>query len=249
MILSSLLTPIIVPPANLAVLAMLAVWRHRRATALCLVGVLLLLAVPAVADRLTASLESGIAPTAPLGAQAILILGGDLDRDRDGIAVPGPLTLERLREGAALARRTSLPLGVTGGPAWKGGPAIGAVMARSLRDDFGVVPRWVEEHSDDTWENARYSATMLGPAGIHRVLVVTHAWHMRRSLLAFRGSGLEARPASVWRTGYPGIGSAWAPVSILGALLPRAGEWHRSYFALHEWIGIAWYWLRDLAWH
>ncbi|WP_419729334.1 YdcF family protein [Lichenicola sp.] len=248
MILSSLATPFIVPPVNLAVLGLVALWRRRRIAALWSIAALLLLAMPVVADRLTRSLETGIAPTDAAGSQAILILGGDLDRDRNGLAVPGALTLERLREGAALARRTGLPIAVTGGPAWRGGPAIGAVMARSLQDDFGVVPRWVEGRSDDTWENARDSAAMLEPAGIHHVLVVTHAWHMRRSLLAFRHSGLVASPAPIWRMGYPSRGPAWGPYAILGAVLPQVDQWQRSYFALHEWIGIVWYRLRDVAW-
>lgn len=247
MILSSLLTPFVVPPTNLAVLALLAVWRRRRGLAAALLAALLLLAVPAVSGWLMQGLEAGIPPVEIEGAQAILVLGADLDRDRDGAAVPGALTLERLREGALLARRTDLPLAVTGGPAWSGGPAIGTVMAQSLRQDFGVKVRWVEVRSDDTWENARDSDALLAPAGIHQVLVVTHAWHMRRSLLAFRHSGLVARPVAVWRTGSSGLSSAFASNSLLGALVPRVSAWEQSYVALHEWIGIVWYRLRDLA--
>jgi uncharacterized SAM-binding protein YcdF (DUF218 family) len=151
---------------------------------------------------------------------------------------PGPLTLERLRVGAALARSSGLPLAVTGGEASGGGEAIGTVMAESLVHDFGLSPRWVETHSVDTWENARDSAALLTPAGIHQVLVVTHAWHMRRSLLAFRHSGLVAQPAPLWIDGQLGF--------FFGALVPHVSAWQRSYYALHEWIGIAWYTLRGL---
>ena len=246
MVLSALLTPIVVPPANFAVLALLALWRRRTGTAAVVLCVLVLLGMPPVADALTDALERDVAATSLADAQAVLILGGDIDRDRDGKAVPGPLTLERLREGAALARSSGLPLAVTGGPAWRGGPAIGAVMADSLRRDFAVSPRWIETRSADTWENARNSAALLALDGIHDVVVVSQAWHLRRALLAFRRSGLTAAPAAVWRTGYPGQGLT--PAGLAGALLPRAGTWERSYLALHEWIGVVWYVLRDLAW-
>ncbi len=235
--LSALLTPVIVPPVNLLVLALLSLLLRRRRLAALLMAALLLLALPLASRALMTGLERGLGPADPSAAQAILILGGDLDRDAAGEIVPGSLTLERLREGAILARATGLPIAVTGGPAWQGGTPVGIVMARSLREDFGVKVRWVESRSLDTWENARDSAALLRPDGIRTVLVVTHAWHMRRSLLAFRQSGLVAVPAPVWRQGYPGS-------SLLAALTPRATTWEDSYFVLHEWIGLTWYALR-----
>ena len=250
-ILSALLTPVVVPPVNLLVLGLLALWRRRRGVAGVLLLGLLLLAVPGVADGLTDGLTGAPEPGVPPrldGAQAILVLGGDLDRDGDGVAVPGLLTLERLRDAAALARRSGLPVAVTGGPAWRGGPAIGTVMADSLRHDFGVPVRWVETRSTDTWENARDSSALLAPSGIRTVLVVTNDWHMRRSLLAFRHSGLVAIPAAVRRLGYPATGGGIGIAGLVGTLLPRVSAWQRSYFALHEWIGIGVYWLRDRPW-
>ncbi len=248
MILSALLTPVVVPPVNLLLLGLLALWRRRHGAATLLLTALLLLAVPGVADGLTGALERGVPPVRLDGAQAILVLGGDLDRDADGAAVPGPLTLDRLRAGAALARRSNLPVAVTGGPAGRGGPASGTVMADSLRRDFGVPVRWVETRSTDTWDNARDSSALLAPFGIRRVLVVTQAWHMRRSLLAFRHSGLAAIPAAVRRLGYPSTGGGIGLAGLVGTLLPRVSAWQRSYFALHEWIGIVAYWLRDRLW-
>lgn len=236
-VLSALLTPIVVPPINLAVLALLAVWWRKRGVAIGALAALLLLATPLVADAFTSSLETGLSATPDAtGMQAVLILGGDLTRDGRDQAQPGPLTLERLRAGAALARATGLPLAVTGGPLWAGGPSVGSVMAESLARDFHQPAKWVETKSADTWENARDSAALLLPAGIHDVLVVTNAWHMRRSLLAFRHSGLDARPAPLMLDKY-----------VLSSLVPGASAWQESYYALHEWIGIVWYMLRNLV--
>ncbi len=111
-------------------------------------------------------------------------------------------------------------------------------MAASLRDDFGVPVRWVEQRSPTTWENARDSAAILEAVGVRSVYVVTSAWHMRRALIAFAPTGLAVTLAPV-RRDQP---AEW----IAEGLLPRAGAWAVSFDALHEWIGCAWYRLR--AW-
>jgi uncharacterized SAM-binding protein YcdF (DUF218 family) len=113
------------------------------------------------------------------------------------------------------------------------GPPVAILMARSLSDDFGVATRWVEPASATTWENAAFSAAILRPAGIGSVIVVTHAWHMRRALIAFRAAGLVAVPAPLLAEHALHVG--------IGSFVPRIGAWQRSYYALHEWIGGAWY--------
>ena len=95
---------------------------------------------------------------------------------------------------------------------------------------------WQEQHSIDTWENAADSARILRQAGIGTVYVVTHAWHMRRALMAFRAAGLHAVAAPVSPAAWPRL--RWA------SLVPRVSAWEESYFAVHEWVGCAWYWLR-----
>ena len=236
--LSAIAAIALVPPVNLAVLALVAVllgWRRVSAVALALV---LLLALPVVSGTLLTSLERRLpAPPAGPPPQAIVILGGDLR----SIATPpgevaGKLTLARLQAGAALARATHLPILVTGGIVHRGGPPVAAVMAASLARDFATPARWIEPKSATTWENARFSAAILRAAGIGRVYVVTQAWHMRRALIAFAGTGLAVTPAPVPldRPPRPGFGD----------LIPRVGSWQLSYWALHEWIGCAWYDLR-----
>ena len=110
------------------------------------------------------------------------------------------------------------------------------MMARSLEDDFRLEVRWREVESRDTWQNAKFSAALLRPAGVTRVLLVTHAWHMRRSVLAFERAGLTVIPAPVRRDRMPSF--------ELGDFLPTAESWEVSYFALHEWVGLAYYKLR-----
>ena len=244
MTLSEVLTPAVVPPANLAVLAAIGLLAWRRRAGRWLAGLsvvaLLLLSVPLVADGLLVGLEQGLPAGGPSPPQAIVVLGGDLVRDRASPlrADPGLLTLDRLRDAAALQRRTGLPVLVSGGIVKQGAASVAEVMARSLRADFGVPVRWVESRSPTTWENARDSAAMLDPAGIRSVFVVTSAWHMRRALIAFAQTDLSATLAPVRRDSPP----RW----VAEDMTPSAKSWETSFDALHEWIGCVWYRLR--AW-
>lgn len=205
---------------------------------LCLVG-LLLLSLPIVSIPLLASLD--VPPASPDGPppqasppQAIVVLGGDIDRvpDPPG-AVLGSLSLERVRAGAALQRRSGLPVLVSGGTVDDLPVTIGLLMAESMTGDFGVPVRWTEATSPTTWENAEYSAAMLRADGISRVYVVTHAWHMRRSLLAFRRASIDAVPAPVRIDPWPRLRP--------GEFLPRTSAWVNSFYAMHEWVGLAYY--------
>ncbi len=232
---------LLVPPVNLAVLAvagLLLARRHPRAgLRLSLLSglALLALALPIVPNLLLTALESGLAPIGAAPPQAIVILGGDAASDGPAPAqtTVGALTLERLRGGAALARAENLPILVTGGVVDTAGAPIAVLMARSLADDFATPARWVEPDAATTWDNATLSAAMLRRDGITSIVLVTHAWHMRRALIAFRGVGLSVLPAPLL--------AEHAPRLTAGAFVPRIGAWLRSYFALHEWIGGAWY--------
>ncbi|MDB5412180.1 MAG: YdcF family protein [Rubritepida sp.] len=238
------LVGILLPPLLLALVGLLAgllAWRGRRwgglVAALCAVATLLL-ATPLVSGALMASLEREVARPAsvPGGAQAIIILGGDVAHGRAGHEV-GMLTLERLRAGAALQRATGLPILVTGGVLGRGEPPLAALMARSLREDFNVPVRWIEGRAGDTRDNAVFAAEILRADGIGEALLVTHAWHMPRALGAFarRGFPVRAYPLRV------------APADGWGAssFAPRPDHLAESWFALREWAGRVAYALRD----
>jgi uncharacterized SAM-binding protein YcdF (DUF218 family) len=234
--LGGFVTPFVVPPLNLAAIGAFAVMAGRRRLVGLALGGLLLLAIPAVPDMLMAGLERGEQGNDLAGAQAIVVLGAEVIHQADGRTVPGLLTLQRLRTAAALARRTDLPILVTGGVTQLGAAPVATAMADSLRDDFAMPARWVEDRSRDTFENAGDSAAILAKAGVTTILLVTNKWHMRRALIAFRAAGLRAIPEPVPSQLHDGF----QPDDFI----PRVEAWMSSYYALHEWIGIGWYTLR-----
>jgi uncharacterized SAM-binding protein YcdF (DUF218 family) len=109
-------------------------------------------------------------------------------------------------------------------------------MALALREDFGVPVRWIERRSRDTGENAAFSAAMLRPEGIRRILLVTDAMHMPRARAAFERAGFDVVAA-------PTLFFSAQPQS-LNAWVPSAEGMRRSWYATYELIGIVWYRLR-----
>lgn len=242
----SVLEALVLPPTGFVILIVIGLllrggWQRfgRRLTWTALIA-LILLGMPVVSSSMLLALETGlpITPPADHPPQAIVVLSAEVIRahqEKLGFR-PGLLTLDRLRTGTALQRRTGLPILVSGGVGQPGTPAFAAVMAESLKDDFQTPARWVEAKSTDTWENARFSADILKAEGITSIYLVTHSWHMRRALLAFQGTGLTVTAAPT------SFDDPLGPDS--GDFLPRASGWQTSYFAVHEWIGYAWYSLR-----
>ena len=230
---------LIPPTALLLPLAVGIMLRRRWLAGVALIG-LVVLAMPITAPRL----DGLMADTAPvrtdLRPQAIVILSAERRDGPPGGVLEGedigPLTTERVRAGVVLAKRTGLPVLVTGGVLKPGTAPIAATMARVMTDEFGIVPRWVESKSLDTWQNAVFSAEMLRADGVTTVYLVTTSWHMARSRLAFERAGLVVAPMPVRALGMP-EGAAWE-------FVPTAASWQRSYYALHEVIGYWWYRVR-----
>jgi uncharacterized SAM-binding protein YcdF (DUF218 family) len=237
------LTGLLLPPL-LLVLAIVPTafaarrWRGAAWLAAGLALGVLALATPLASDRLFASLEPTAAPSGPDKPRAIIILGGDVSHG-GAIYEPGPLTLERLRAGAALHRATGLPILVTGGVLGPGEPSLAMLMARSLREDFGIPVRWIEDRARDTRENAIFATAALSAEGIGEALLVTHGWHMGRALQAFSRQCFAVDPRPL----RPAPGHRWG----VWSLAPRPDHLADSWFALREWAGRLVYAWRDGA--
>jgi uncharacterized SAM-binding protein YcdF (DUF218 family) len=240
-LLQKLITALLLPPAGPVLLALCGLWltraRSRRWQGVGLwlatfsLLTLLLLSLPVVGNALMVPLEQ----TPPISrsqlqqAQAIVILGGGSSyaAPEYGGDTVSRATLQRLRYGARLAREARLPLLVTGGAPF-GGRAEAESMREALEMDFGVKVRWIETASRNTAENASLSAPLLKAAGITRIALVSHGWHLPRAVPLFEKQGLEVVPAPTsFSTGSP---------SLLEDILPR--DMVRSRQALNEYLGL-----------
>lgn len=232
---SALLKQLLLPPASLISLALAGLASRAefgRRVALAATVTLYALSTPLVATSLLRAIQEPNEEGA--GAQAIVILSaGMTDAPEYGGADVDALTLERLRFGATVARRTKLPILVSGGVLASSAPAIATIMSRVLADDYGVAAKWVEAGSSSTAENASMSAPLLKSAGVSRIYLVTHAWHMARARLAFERQGFAVMAA----------GTGYLPQSTLDLsdLVPSAKALLDSYYAAHELIGILYY--------
>lgn len=247
-LISNLLAAAFLPPLSLILLGALG-WillkrfpRLGKSLITASFALLYLLASPLVADQLLGLLEKNIKPLQAQDlrhAEAIVILGGGAYRDAPeyGQDSAGILTLARLQYGAHLHRMTGLPILVTGGNPEDGLPEA-QIMRRTLEEHFGVPVKWIEARAYNTAQNASFSAEILLPIGIKKVLVVSHAWHMPRARYAFEKVGMHFLPAPTRFANPPQqIDAGYS----LFDFIPNARSLENSYFALHELIGLMWY--------
>lgn len=242
--LKKLISTLILPPLGpllLIVAGLLLLRRHpRTGKALTWGGLIaaLLLVTPLSVAPLVRSLEGHFIPLdeAKLRqADAIVILGGGMRgyAPEFGGKTVNRLTLERLRYGARLARRTDLPVMVSGGstrPSQK--VAEAELMKAALEEDFRTPVKWTESRSRDTRENADFCAAALLPAGIRRIVLVTHAAHMQRSVEAFEHAGFQVLPAPTAYLAGPGGGDD-TPMEM-----PSMNAAYAGWYAVHEWLGL-----------
>lgn len=239
-IISAFLTPpgLMLFPVGLGLLLM----KRYRVLSIALVVIswaaLVLVSLPLVSISLARYWQIFPALTSPLpqGPQAIVVLAGSRYHkapeygDRSTV---GTDTLVRLRYAARLYRKTHLPVLVSGGAPLGGRPAA-LLMRHVLLRDFHVPVQWAEGSSRTTVQNATNSASILKPQGVHRIFLVTQAWHMRRAVFLFRRAGFDVTPAP---TGF--LTADHRDRTVL-ALLPNAHALAVSSLIFHEMIGLAW---------
>lgn len=202
LLLKALLRNLILPPAGPVLLATLGVFliKHRPVLARsCLIlglGSLWLLSTPVVSDALTGLAERypPLDLRHPTGAQAIVILGGGGQitfAPEYGGPSAEPLLLAKLSYGVFVARKTGLPILITGSP------IEASAMRDTLLRNFDTGARWVDDQAHDTFENARNSVRLLKTDGINRIVLVTRATHMWRAAHEFTAAGVEVVPAPI----------------------------------------------------
>jgi uncharacterized SAM-binding protein YcdF (DUF218 family) len=173
--------------------------------------------------------------------QAIVVLAGYV-RAPDKVQTEpllGEDTFLRCMHAAKLYRQGKpCPVFVSGG---KVDPKTTDATLAGLMADFlqtlGVAPEDIvkEEKSTTTYENARFTAPLLSERGIERFVLVTSAYHMRRSEGCFRAQGFQPLPSAC---DFRATEFRRRPIDFL----PDPNSAGDLQLAGHEWLGMIWYW-------
>ncbi|NJO80620.1 MAG: YdcF family protein [Cyanobacteria bacterium RM1_2_2] len=258
----SKLLPLFVYPLGFACLmligALLTLWKRPRWSAgfiILALAALLLGGNGWIANQMVSSLEQQSVPTANLpNADAIVVLGGAIRPQippRPGVDVTE--AGDRPIYGAQLYREGKAPLVILSGGRieWQGGgPPESADMAK-LIETMGVPAAAIlqDPTSLNTHENAVNVKQILTQRGINRVLLVTSAAHMPRSVAIFKKQGIDATPAPTdFLVTQQELQEAQSTSQgrIL-SVIPEAENLQRLTRALKEYIGILIYRLRGWA--
>lgn len=208
--------------------------RHRRGRALTLAaaGVALLFGATPLGSWLIEPLEQRLPATKLNRPPAtILVLGGAeslaASEWRGKLEVNG--AGERVLEGVALAHSyPGAKLAIAGGIRLTKSTITDVGMVRDAWVRMGVDPARIEvvDSTADTCANAIGARRLAQP-----ILLVTSAAHMPRAIACMRAAGIDP-----WRD--PVDFNAIRPGRANGDYLSSVD---RLDFALHEWIGLAWY--------
>ncbi|NJL47308.1 MAG: YdcF family protein [Leptolyngbyaceae cyanobacterium SM2_5_2] len=256
----SKLLPLLIYPLGLAallmVVALVLLWRRPRWAALALVLALGLLIVSSntwVSSHLVRSLEWQYRPQPNLPqAEAIVVLGGGIKpqsppRPWVDVAEEG----DRVLHGAQLYLAGKAPVMILSGGriTWgqdpKGSEADDmAEIALALGVPASAIIK--EPDSLNTFQNATNVKAILQERNLSRVLLVTSAMHMPRSLAIFKKQGIDAIPAAtdfhvvddslgLAQTTWQGRVLSWVPQTENLHFLTRA---------LKEYVGLVVYRLK-----
>lgn len=239
---------LILPPGSLVLLGLLGLLLSKRIIGrlllLLTLSGLYLLATPTISQRLMANLEI-IAPLTEqqlkvTQAQAIVVLGAGrrfAAPEYLGQDTVNQKLLERLRYAAWLSKRSGLPVIPSGGSPQRSGTTEAQLAQSLLINEFGVKVAAIEASSLNTKDHGHLLPPLLNQLNIQHIIVVTHAWHMLRTLDVFEEAGISATaaPMGFEHTNTQEGHYAW---------LPNAGALEISALALHEYLGRWWYRLR-----
>ena len=239
------LTALLLPPTVwlLLLLAVLIFWRRSWARKLFLFTFLLILALHTgpLNYVLRYPLESGYPPVLdPRKAgsyDAIVVLTGGITPASGMIpfSTIDQFMFRRLDEALRLYRLQPKPIIVSGGHV---NPFTEDKNENKIARDFlikwGVPAKDVlgEGKSRDTFESAVETRKLLVEKGYKRYLLVTSAFHMPRSMLAFAARAPEPVPA-------PGDFSLGALEFTPFDFFPSESAARQLFITLHEYLGLA----------
>ncbi|WP_088893269.1 YdcF family protein [Leptolyngbya ohadii] len=255
----SKLLPLLIYPLGLSclllIVSLFTLWKRPRLAAACIGFALALLLISSnrlVSGNLVRSLEQQyLPPTSLPTADAIVVLGGATKPQMS----PRPWidvmeAGDRPIHGARLYQEGKAPLVILSGGriSWQGGGGPESTDMAALIEALGVPKSAIVEDptSLNTRENAVNVQKILQSRQINRILLVTSAMHMPRSIQIFRHLGIDAIPAPTdfLITDEEFASATDSSQARLISLLPDIDGLYGFTRALKEYIGIFVYRLR-----
>ena len=200
-------------------------------------AVFYLLSTYLVADVLMGALEDAYAPPAKPEGDVVIMLGGGAFSDAPDVDGEGALTASpstRLLTAVRLAQKLDLPILVSGGQVFQESGKE-ALLAKRTLVSLGIPESriLVEGTSQNTVQNAAYTAKILKENNLTHPILVTSAFHMKRSVLNYEKLGIEVVP---YPTDYM---VSHHPVFHAVKLAPSADALHTNAVVLQECLRTA----------
>lgn len=245
LLLNKVLPLFVLPIGIVCALLLLAVWRKKTWPVVAALGLVYAASLPLVADRLVGRLERDQVPLAVSEAgtaDAVVVLGGILGSAHAPGAIPSwNDPVERYEAGVALvlAGRAEKLIFTGASRSWHGEWTTEGEQLRRLAIERGVpeekiiVTRLVA----NTATEAAAVADLMRDRGWRKIILVTSAWHMPRSLLLFQRAGVACQPFPV------DFRSDRIRTVGLMDFVPQGEAWMKTEMAIREMYGYAFYWV------
>jgi len=168
----------------------------------------------------------------------IVVLGGGLNYYSKSEAKPSLHSMQRLIKGYQLHRKLKTNLIYSGGIAIGQEKISEADAAEEFLSSLGMDKKFYisESQAQTTFENAAYLKKWIEENEIEKVYLVTSAYHILRSAAVFKAQNID----------FLAVHSGFIYDHQFSWLdyLPNRGALTANLSALHEWIGLAWYYIR-----
>lgn len=168
----------------------------------------------------------------------IVVLGGGLNYHSQKDAEPSLHSMQRLVKGYQLHRKLKTPLIYSGGIAIGQEKISEADAARRFLSSLGMdTSSYISENqAQTTFENAAYLKKWIEDNEIKKIYLVSSAYHILRSAAVFKAQNIDfliVHSGFIYDHQF-----SWLDY------LPNRGALTANLSALHEWIGLAWYFIR-----
>lgn len=138
-----------------------------------------------------------------------------------------------------------------GGISWLGGREVPASEEMEMLLVLMGVPKDAiiqQNQSNNTYEDALYSAEILNEMGVDEIILVTSAMHMPRSVALFEHQGMTVIPSptdfKLTQAGWDMLFHPSDVETVVMALIPNVSDLGTTTAALKEYIGMVIYSLR-----